>query len=77
MATANNGPDVDANIQLMCHKHNSVKQTGTMADLDARLRAKKELPWADRPAFIAQAEEWFLRPHQRKPLPLRGLGGNA
>ena len=75
VATANNGPDVDANIQLLCHGHNSMKQDGTMADLDRRMRAKKETPWLDRPNFIAQAEEWFLPPHQRKPLPLRGLGG--
>jgi len=77
VAKDNEGPDVDANIQLMCQVHNSKKGKGTMADLDARMRRDKETPWPDRPAFIAQAEEWFLPPHMRKPLPLRGLRGGG
>ena len=77
VAKDNEGPDVDANIQLMCQVHNSKKGNGAMADLDARMRRDKETPWPDRPAFIAQAEEWFLPPHMRKPLPLRGLRGGG
>ena len=60
-----NGPDIDGNIQLMCERHNSMKSEGTMADLDARMREKGEMPWAERPAFIRVAERKYLPPKLR------------
>ena len=59
------GPDVDGNIQLMCQSHNSMKGEGTMAELDEKMRAKGEEPWADRPAFILAAERKYLPPSLR------------
>ena len=59
------GPDVDGNIQLMCQSHNSMKGEGTMAELDEKMRAKGEEPWADRPAFILAAERKYLPPDLR------------
>ena len=59
------GPDVDGNIQLMCQSHNSMKGEGTMAELDEKMRAKGEEPWADRPAFILAAERKYLPPNLR------------
>lgn len=59
------GPDADGNIQLMCQSHNSIKKEGTMAELDEKMRASGEEPWADRPAFILAAERKYLPPQLR------------
>ena len=60
------GPDIDDNLQLLCHWHNAMKNNGTMADLDRRMRGAGETPWDNRPLRVAEAERDFGHP-ERKP----------
>ncbi len=60
------GPDVDDNLQLLCHWHNTMKNNGTMADLDRRMRGYGETPWDNRPLRVAEAERDFAQPERKR-----------
>ena len=60
------GPDIDDNLQLLCHWHNGMKNNGTMADLDRRMRGYGETPWDNRPLRVAEAERDFAQPERRR-----------
>ena len=61
-----NGPDIDDNLQLLCHWHNGMKNNGTMADLDRRMRGYGETPWDNRPLRVAEAERDFAQPERKR-----------
>ena len=60
------GPDIDGNLQLLCNHHNVMKNNGTMADLDRRMRGDGETPWDNRPLRVAEAEREFAQPERRR-----------
>ena len=60
------GPDIDDNLQLLCHWHNAMKNNGTMADLDRRMRGAGETPWDNRPLRVAEAERDFGHPDRKR-----------
>ena len=60
------GPDIDDNLQLLCHWHNAMKNNGTMADLDRRMRGAGETPWDNRPLRVAEAERDFGHPERKR-----------
>ena len=60
------GPDIDDNLQLLCHWHNAMKNNGAMADLDRRMRGAGETPWDNRPLRVAEAERDFGHPERKR-----------
>ena len=60
------GPDIDDNLQLLCNHHNLMKNNGTMADLDRRMRGNGETPWDNRPLRVAEAERDFAQPERKR-----------
>ena len=64
--TSKEGPDFDDNLQLLCNHHNVMKNNGTMADLDRRMRSEGETPWDNRPLRVAEAERDFAQPDRKR-----------
>ncbi len=64
--TSKEGPDIDDNLQLLCHPHNSMKNNGTMADLDRRMRGAGETPWDNPPLRVAEAERDFGQSERKR-----------